>query len=103
MQMMSPAQIAKTLDVSVRTVSRMCAKGEIPAHKVRHQWRVDRRDFLKWLREGKSGAWRLFTSVEIPTGSAFNGAAKKSGNRLEQLLSAKPENISRTSKSNTAG
>lgn len=100
--MLTAAQVAESLAVSERTVARLCAKGDLPAYRVGRQWRIDRQDFLRWLREGKSGKWRRFTSVEGRGGSASNGAAKKSGDQLEQLLRAKPASISKTCKHSTA-
>ena len=100
--MMTIAEVAATLAVSDRTVARMCARGDLPAYKISRQWRINRSDFLRWLRKSKSGSWRQFTSVETPTGSGFSGAAKKSENRLERLLKQRPESISRNSKSSTA-
>lgn len=93
--------VAKSLAVSRRTVARMCARGEMPAYKVGRQWRIRQTDFVRWMRERKTGKWRQFTSVETPGGFASNGGAKKSDDPLAQLLKARPENISQTFKRNT--
>lgn len=37
---LKPKQAAKELQVSQRTVQRMCERGEIPAKKVGRQWRI---------------------------------------------------------------
>ena len=95
--------IASDLAVSQRTVARLCAKGELVAYKVGRQWRVQRHDYLHWLRCVRVGSWRQFTSVEIPGGSASNGEARKSESRLAQLLKARPDSISQTSKRSAAG
>ena len=47
--MMKPAECAKVADCSVRTITRMCEQGQLPAVKLRGTWRVNRAEFLRIL------------------------------------------------------
>ena len=40
-QWVTPNQVAKEMQVSLRTVQRMCRMGELPAKKLGRQWRIE--------------------------------------------------------------
>jgi len=47
---LSPKRVAKTLDVSAKTVRFLIQSGEIRAHRVgRRQWRIFRQDLEEYL------------------------------------------------------
>jgi excisionase family DNA binding protein len=48
-------EIAQLLKVAEKTVYTMAQKGELPAFKVRGQWRFKRADLDHWIEEQKVG------------------------------------------------
>lgn len=44
---MKPPEPAGILDVSVRTITRMCESGQLPAVKLRSSWRINRAEFMR--------------------------------------------------------
>lgn len=44
------AEVARILDVSIKKIYRMAAKGQIPSLKISHSIRFDPRDIAAWLR-----------------------------------------------------
>jgi excisionase family DNA binding protein len=38
--LLKPSELAEELRVSLRTIQRMCERGELPAIKVGRQWRI---------------------------------------------------------------
>ena len=52
--------VAEQLDVSIKTVRRWVARGELPAFKMGHQWRIHPEDLERFL-------WR---HRHAPTGNA---------------------------------
>lgn len=46
-------EIAQLLKVAEKTVYTMAQKGELPAFKVRGQWRFKRADLDQWIEEQK--------------------------------------------------
>lgn len=46
---MKPTKCAIMADCSVRTITRMCEQGQLPAVKLRGTWRVNRAEFLRIL------------------------------------------------------
>ena len=52
-------EVAQLLKVAEKTVYTMAQAGEIPAFKIRGQWRITRIEFDRWLaaqsRQAKSG------------------------------------------------
>ena len=47
-------EVAKLLKVAEETVSTMAQRAEIPAFKVRGQWRFRRSDIDSWIEQQKS-------------------------------------------------
>jgi excisionase family DNA binding protein len=48
--------VAAILKLAEKTVYAMANDGELPAFKVRGQWRVRRIDFERWLEQRATGA-----------------------------------------------
>jgi len=46
---MKPTEPAQILDVSVRTITRMCDAGQLPAVKLRGTWRINRAEFMRTI------------------------------------------------------
>jgi excisionase family DNA binding protein len=46
-------EVAKLLKVAEKTVYTMAQKGELPAFKVRGQWRFKRTDLDQWIEQQK--------------------------------------------------
>jgi excisionase family DNA binding protein len=42
--------VARLLKLTEKTVYAMAKKGELPAFKIRGQWRIRREDFENWIR-----------------------------------------------------
>jgi excisionase family DNA binding protein len=53
-------EVAQLLKLAKRTVYSMARAGELPAFKVRGQWRIRRKDFEKWAAR-RSTAWQFDT------------------------------------------
>ncbi len=49
-------EVAALMKIADKTVYTMAQRGEIPAFKVRGQWRVRRDDLDGWMKEQVSGA-----------------------------------------------
>lgn len=49
-EILTMAQAAEYLQVSVRTLQRMVAAGEIPGRQVGRQWRFEREQLRQWVR-----------------------------------------------------
>lgn len=49
-------EVAQLLKVAEKTVYTMAQKGELPAFKVRGQWRFKRVDLDMWVEEQKAAA-----------------------------------------------
>ena len=48
------AEVARILDVSIKKIYRMAAKGQIPSLKISNSIRFDPRDIAVWLRSQSS-------------------------------------------------
>ena len=46
---MKPKESAQVAGVSTRTITRMCEDGELPAVKLRGQWRINREGFMQFI------------------------------------------------------
>lgn len=46
-----PPDVARTLRVSVQSVTAMCRSGALPAIRVKKQWRISAAGFDRWQRE----------------------------------------------------
>jgi len=51
-------EVAKLLKVAEKTVYTMAQKNELPAFKVRGQWRFKRTDIDAWIEQQKAAATR---------------------------------------------
>lgn len=51
-------EVAKLLKVAEKTVYTMAQKSELPAFKVRGQWRFKRTDIDVWIEQQKAAATR---------------------------------------------
>jgi excisionase family DNA binding protein len=49
-------ELAQLLKVAEKTVYTMAQKGELPAFKVRGQWRFKRSDLDQWIEQQKAAA-----------------------------------------------
>lgn len=49
-------EAAALLKLAEKTVHSMAQRGEIPAFKIRGQWRIRRLDYDKWMAEQASAA-----------------------------------------------
>ena len=47
--MLKPTEAARMAGVSPRTITRMCAQGQVAAVKMRGAWRINRRAFMTLL------------------------------------------------------
>jgi len=48
--------VAVVLKLAEKTVYSMAQKGELPAFKIRGQWRIRRIDFEKWIAQRAEGS-----------------------------------------------
>ena len=56
-EILTMQQAAEYLQVSVRTLQRMVATGEVPGRQVGRQWRFDQAQLREWVRgEGTAAA-----------------------------------------------
>lgn len=60
-------EVAQLLKVAEKTVYTMAQKGELPAFKVRGQWRFKRDDINAWI-EGRKAAARPVKQVDPKVG-----------------------------------
>lgn len=91
-------EVAATLRVSERFVTKLALAGNLPACKVGRLWRIERAAFLTWLRERQPRQWRRFTGVAASGGLACSGTARKSDGQLDRLLSLKRSDFLTNSK-----
>ena len=54
-QVLTIKDIAAILKLTEKTVYSMAQDGEIPAFKIRGQWRLRKADFDKWMADQASG------------------------------------------------
>jgi excisionase family DNA binding protein len=59
------ADVARILDVSIKKVYRMAAKGQIPSLKISNSIRFDPQDIAVWLRSQSST--NPITAVSLPS------------------------------------
>lgn len=50
---LTPEEVANALQVHLRTIQRLCRRGEIPALRVGQQWRIDP-DFAEHLQKERA-------------------------------------------------
>jgi excisionase family DNA binding protein len=55
-------EVAQLLKVAVKTVYTMAQKGQLPAFKVRGQWRFKRIDIDRWIEQQKAAVRNEGTS-----------------------------------------
>jgi len=67
------AEVARILDVSIKKIYRMAAKGQIPSLKISNSIRFDPHDIAVWLR-------RQFSTNTIPAVLLPSPAYLRSGN-----------------------
>lgn len=53
-EVMKVRDVAALLKVGEKTIYSMAQKGELPAFKVRGQWRFSRRDIDSWIEQQKN-------------------------------------------------
>ncbi len=86
---MTIREIAQVLKLAEKTVYAMATEGELPAFKVRGQWRVRRIDFESWLAN-QAGVPRHGPVAAVPpTGAALGGTGNPSEDSPQAV--AKPE------------
>ena len=98
MDFLTVGEVASTLRVSERFVTKLALAGELPACKVGRLWRIERAAFLTWLRERQPRQWRRFTGVAASGGCDSSGTARKSGDQLAPLLKLKRSDFFGSSK-----
>ncbi len=54
-EMMSVKEVSKFLGVDINTVYTKCSKDEIPHLKIGKQYRFDKAEILKWMKEQPGG------------------------------------------------
>jgi excisionase family DNA binding protein len=54
-EILTLSEVAQLLKVAEKTVYTMAQKGELPAFKVRGQWRFKRADLDLWIERQKAG------------------------------------------------
>ena len=69
-EILTLAEVAQLLKVADKTVYTMAQRGEIPAFKVRGQWRFKRADLDQWIERQKAaqseiGAWPAPSSSDV--------------------------------------
>lgn len=64
---MTIAEVAAYLKISETTVWRCCVSGELRAFKIRHQWRIDRRDLEVWISKMKEKSEKPTTTDNAQT------------------------------------
>lgn len=52
-EILTVSEVAELLKVAEKTVYTMAQKGELPAFKVRGQWRLKREDIHAWIERQK--------------------------------------------------
>lgn len=60
---MTPAEVARTLRVSAETVRVMCKGGELPAAKIRNQYRIHVDDLRAYLEAQRIGGKEVRSST----------------------------------------
>ena len=78
---MTVAEAAAFLKVSDDVLYPMLARGEIPAGKVKGQWRLIEDDLLNWLRSQYSVKARAPSDVEV---LCHTGCSKEWGSRSHE-------------------
>ena len=63
-------EVAQVLKLADKTVYAMVMDGDLPAFRVRGQWRVRRTDFEDWLADQVTAARRELTAHGVPTWDA---------------------------------
>jgi len=53
-EVMKVREVAALLKVGEKTIYSMAQKGELPAFKVRGQWRFSRKDIDSWIEQQKN-------------------------------------------------
>jgi excisionase family DNA binding protein len=55
-QVLTIKQVAEYLQVTEKTIYTLVQEGNIPAFKVRGQWRFKREDIERWIEENKESS-----------------------------------------------
>jgi excisionase family DNA binding protein len=71
------AEVAQILDVSIKKIYRMAAKGQIPSLKISSSIRFDPHDFAAWLRS---------QSNESPTSAVLIPSRRNSKNNRQYRI-----------------
>lgn len=61
------AEVAQILDLSIKQIYRMAAKGQIPSLKISNSIRFDPHDVAVWLRNQSST--KLISAISLPSRS----------------------------------
>lgn len=61
-------EVAELLKVADKTIYSMAQRGELPAFKVRGQWRLRRQDIDTWISERVARGSRVSSPLEKVTG-----------------------------------
>ncbi len=68
-------EVAALLKVGDKTVYSMAQKGELPAFKVRDQWRFIRKDIDAWIEKQKTTTEDFDQGIDVETGNSSREAA----------------------------
>jgi excisionase family DNA binding protein len=77
------AEVARILDVSIKKIYRMAAKGQIPSLKITNSIRFDPQDIAAWLR-GQSSANPIST-VSLPNRGPLNRSNGRPLHRAQHI------------------
>lgn len=61
MSLVTTSDAARILGVSQNTILRLCQRGDLPAFKVGHLWRIDSTEFQAWLASQKNTSHQQFS------------------------------------------
>lgn len=99
-EFMTLAEIAKDLRVTRRFVSNMAARGDLSAYKIGHVWRINRTDYLAWLKERRTKQRRTAISVAGLGSPVSKGKGPTFDDPLAPLLKQRPSTFLKRSKRN---
>jgi len=63
-QVLTIKQIAEYLQVNEKTIYTLVREGDLPAFKVRGQWRFKKEDIENWIEENKESLKNLISNTE---------------------------------------
>lgn len=77
------AEVARILDVSIKKIYRMAAKGQIPSLKVSSSIRFDPKDIAAWLRSQSSA--NPISTISLPNRAHLNRSNGRQHGSLQRI------------------